>query len=223
MNGKITEKDLYEAIKDIKTNVLPKLNPRRDLKKFERKERVYCEFLDMLVTFTVPIDANPDMHIVVTKSIMEHVNMQPEELLKYAMANVEKNWMMERLDVMLEQFSGLPSERMESPVYVLTATGNTQGASVIISEEIMKAVSDRIGGSVLILPSSIHEVLVMKDPDGSDYENMLLMVRTVNRDVVSDADYLSDNVYVYDNGHFQIITEGLEEEDTKIGFVPITS
>lgn len=43
-----------------------------------------------------------------------------------------------------------------------------------------------------------------KDFEGADILELKAMVLDINRTEISDEDYLSDNVYVYDRGHNQI-------------------
>ena len=52
-------------------------------------------------------------------------------------------------------------------------------------------------GDLLILPSSVHEVLVIPDAGWDDYEELNAMVRAVNRDMVSKEEQLSDHIYRY--------------------------
>lgn len=55
-----------------------------------------------------------------------------------------------------------------------------------------------------LLPSSIHEFLIYPY-DGCTVENLLEVVKDVNRTLVSEIDFLSDNVYYFDkNDNFCI-------------------
>lgn len=57
--------------------------------------------------------------------------------------------------------------------------------------------AEKLQGDLLILPSSIHEVLVIPDTGWQDYEALNAMVRAVNREVVSREEQLSDHIYRY--------------------------
>ena len=63
----------------------------------------------------------------------------------------------------------------------------------------MEKFAERGGCDLYILPSSIHEVLLLKD-DEISAEELRRMVRSVNRGVVDEMDRLSDEVYHYQRG-----------------------
>ena len=51
---------------------------------------------------------------------------------------------------------------------------------------------------MVILPSSIHEVLLLKHEKGMDFKDMRETVMEINRNEVPEEDVLSDSVYLYD-------------------------
>ena len=53
-------------------------------------------------------------------------------------------------------------------------------------------------GDFFILPSSIHELLVVPKQDGMDYSSLEAMVQEVNATQVAPEEKLSDHVYEYD-------------------------
>lgn len=58
-------------------------------------------------------------------------------------------------------------------------------------------VADQVGDRFIVLPSSVHETLVMPSKDESEYEELAHMVRMVNDTQVEAEERLSDHVYVY--------------------------
>lgn len=89
-------------------------------------------------------------------------------------------------------------EGMEDPgLYVVTSKDMRYGASeVFVHEELRQAISKQLGGDFFILPSSIHETLIMGDGYMSG-EELRQMVTSVNRESVTKEEFLSDNVYKY--------------------------
>lgn len=59
-------------------------------------------------------------------------------------------------------------------------------------------------GDYYIIPSSIHEVLLLKKQKGRQMEEsaLLRMVQEVNYETVSERDFLADSLYVYDSTGF---------------------
>ncbi len=84
-------------------------------------------------------------------------------------------------------------------MYVLTNEQQICGATALIYEGVPEIFAKAVGGDYYILPSSIHELLLI--PAGELPKNpcqLCGMVRTVNAEVVSPRDILSDSVYYYD-------------------------
>ena len=83
-------------------------------------------------------------------------------------------------------------------VYCLTNQYKMNGAVGIMSESIQQMVADRVGGDYYVLPSSVHEVLIVPQSAGMDPEELTDMVNTVNEGCVMQDEILSDHVYQYD-------------------------
>jgi len=85
-------------------------------------------------------------------------------------------------------------------MYVLTAAANkTLGASQLYLKDKIKDFADRCECNLYILPSSVHELILLReDFVGDSPEELKEMVREVNETAVSEADFLSNNVYYYD-------------------------
>ena len=71
------------------------------------------------------------------------------------------------------------------------------GASCILYEGVLAEFAERMGSDVIILPSSIHEAILLPDKDEMDYSDMRDMVKSINESEVPDEDILSDQVYRY--------------------------
>ena len=62
----------------------------------------------------------------------------------------------------------------------------------------MEQAAEQVGGDFFVLPSSIHEVLMIPDDGKADYRELEAMVQSINETQVAPADRLSDHVYHYD-------------------------
>lgn len=85
----------------------------------------------------------------------------------------------------------------ETGVYMLTTEQMENGANILTNNKILSEIQDKIG-AYYIIPSSVHEVLILPKSQYSDGKELEDMLRTVNRDVVSEQDRLSDNLLEYD-------------------------
>lgn len=88
-------------------------------------------------------------------------------------------------------------EMAEKPMLCLTNSSMENGASMILQEDLMKRIGELIGSDFYILPSSIHETLLV--PLGvMDVSELSQMVKEVNEIGVELCDRLSDKVLYYD-------------------------
>ena len=73
------------------------------------------------------------------------------------------------------------------------------GAAALFYPGIMKQAAALMEGSYYILPSSVHEVILLPEECAPDFRELEKMVRQINRSQVLPEDRLSDHVYHYDH------------------------
>ena len=62
-------------------------------------------------------------------------------------------------------------------------------------------------GYFYILPSSIHEVILVPESFGLEPERMQEMVKEINQTGVAPEEVLSDSVYYFDGEEIRIVAE----------------
>ena len=87
-------------------------------------------------------------------------------------------------------------ETGENELYILTNASGKYGASVIVKEGVLKKLSDLLG-NYLVIPSSVHELLILPDRGEKTPEELKNLVRDVNNTMDSD-EILSYRVFRYD-------------------------
>ena len=95
-------------------------------------------------------------------------------------------------DVAEMQADGVPD------MTVLSNATKTFGAAAIIYDGVQEALAKRVGGSYYVLPSSVHELLILPATDERIDKNLDVMVKEVNANEVPDGEVLSDHCYFYD-------------------------
>lgn len=103
----------------------------------------------------------------------------------------------------------------ETEIYVLTNSIKTEGAAVMLYPGVLQECAKKIEGDLLILPSSIHELLLIKDNGCLSIDNAQSMVMMINRAEVKTEDVLSDEVYRYDWGERKLMT-ATDRNQTKV-------
>lgn len=86
------------------------------------------------------------------------------------------------------------------PPMVLTNKRRCCGASVLLYPGMMEMIADAAGGSYYVLPSSVDELIIVPDEGNLSLRRLETTVRSINRSIVEEKDFLSDNVYYYDAG-----------------------
>ena len=143
--------------------------------------------------------ADGEASTIVTDQLMKSFDISKEQLFADAKENaprlhppVLKNLM----EVLFQAEPGLMD--MESPLHVATTDVGEHGACVMAYPGFMDQASETLGGSFFVIPSSVHELLFLRDGDGRSVKELNDMVQSVNAQEVQPSDRLSDVSYHYD-------------------------
>ena len=170
-------------------------------------ELPHQEMKDMAVIyrFVLDNDSRGDMmSVTVNNAMLETYGITQEQLHVDALKAMKENrtYSIRPMGVVL---AGLdPSfEESDDPIgppglYVAAMDTKVYGAAVITQPDFMEKAAEVEKGDFFLLPSSIHEVLILKDDGLTDYRELEAMVQTINAAEVQPADRLTDSVYHYD-------------------------
>ena len=82
-------------------------------------------------------------------------------------------------------------------LYILSTDEKIEGAAVLFYTDLIRRFAREKECDVILLPSSIHEFLVLEDSGLRSSSSLRCVVRQVNKDQVEDEEVLSDHVYRY--------------------------
>ncbi len=88
-----------------------------------------------------------------------------------------------------------PDNQLE--MFVLTNKQKLHGASCILYNNVLEEFSSNYNSDLFILPSSIHEVIIVPATKNISKRELTQMVRSVNTEEVDDGEVLADHVYIY--------------------------
>ncbi|MCM1193796.1 MAG: DUF5688 family protein [Butyrivibrio sp.] len=167
----------------------------------------YVEFLDLAICFYYAYSDEMlgEGSILIHNSHMEHWNIKVKDLMIPAGENTPRLFpgsvtpMREMLEKMLEMEEDvLSGPDADIPLLVLTNRRRIHGAACMLYPGML----DRIGrlkkNSFYIIPSSVHEVLILEKTGAESTREIKKIIREVNRQHVSAEEILSDNLYYYD-------------------------
>ena len=86
----------------------------------------------------------------------------------------------------------------KSPLIVLSNENGINGASAILYPQMPKRIYEYVGRNYYLLPSSIHEFLIVPENEMTDPQNLKEIVQDVNENHIAREELLSDSVYYFD-------------------------
>ena len=98
----------------------------------------------------------------------------------------------------------------EAGMYVLLGDRKFFSASLMCVEGIMEQIAAELAGDLIVLPSSIHEVIVLPYSESLDLKELDALVKSVNETTVSREEVLSDHAYLYERGRGYRTQQGIE-------------
>ncbi len=167
----------------------------------------YYRFQDLAVIFYCMLhaDKNNQANILVHNHHLSMWNVTVDELRRIAEKNTPLLLPPEFLPMqtLLKEHNDI----CKLPMYVMSNQYRTNGASVILYEKMLQETADLFHKNLVILPSSIHEVILIPvdSADSATLEKYTQMVREVNESQLADDEILSDHAY-YFNRRTKIIT-----------------
>ena len=96
------------------------------------------------------------------------------------------------------EWMDLTEIRNEASLYVLTNSDRMNGAVYMAVPGVMNRIAKELDADFYILPSSIHECLILPDTGLQDDDWLNHLVSFVNRECVPEEEILTDHVYFYD-------------------------
>ncbi len=140
-----------------------------------------------------------DLIITLHKEILEFLNMQENELWEIAERNTFEETQIVTLAQVLSELTGGDVSEFESmvPLYVVSNISRYLGASAILDMKKIKEMAKEFNiRKFVMLPSSIHECLIMPYDENCDMDKLTNMVDEINLDHVDESEQLADKAYI---------------------------
>ena len=171
----------------------------------------HIRLYDLAVTFrwVARIDDVGVSTSLITNKQVKEWGVSVNDLVLAARQNTPRLFPAQIID-MEEMLAGMVSFTLYPstiPMYILTNKQELNGASALLYGDILKDFANKKGADMYILPSSIHEVIMVPADRINDPTKLLSIVHDANTTVVSIGDVLSDSVYYYDRKKDQILVK----------------
>ena len=158
----------------------------------EKNELLYEMHDDIAVIFYLQeMKGNVRIITPVTRSMAKDLGLEAEELMKIAWKNTitQKNATIRQLSSVL----GIKDDPVG--LYVLSNEDMYFGAVTIFYPGLLETIAEEFGTDLFILPSSVHECLLLPCDGAYDSSFLARIVRAVNETEIEKEDLLSFSVY----------------------------
>lgn len=144
-----------------------------------------------------------DKETLLTEAMKNTQELEPAELVSLTEFFMRTVQMGERSTNLLEE--EMPDEIRESNgAYCLSNRSKCQGAAALFYPGVMDRISEVISSGYYVIPSSIHELIIVPDNSRVKAEDLACLLDEGNRSVVEREDILSYNIFHYDRDKSQL-------------------
>ena len=112
-----------------------------------------------------------------------------------------------------ESFPYIDEVPEKERVYVISNQFEFFGANALLYKEVIGDVANSIGTDCYILPSSVHDLVVLSTDIFGESTKLINLVRETNSEHVRTSDRLSDSIYLYSlaDKKINMVTSPMEE------------
>ena len=169
--------------------------------------------------------------IQITRDMAERMDYPERELMQDAVQNTCSRHPAElvEMDKIMMDIAGLrklsPGDNLlaEKPapaeslsMLILTNADKFFGAAALFYPEVKQQIADVTGGSYYILPSSVHELIILPDNGSFNEQELASMVQSVNSAEVQPEEQLGNKVLYYNAAMDRLmVAVDLDKEQTR--------
>ena len=165
---------------------------------------------DMAVTCSIEVAQTEEQstNILITYDVMKKLGVTKEQLFHDAALYAPKNRPASLRDLgsVMCEIIGEGFIVPDSPLMVACVKGSVHGAAAICYPGFLEKIYDKVG-SFFIIPSSVHELLIIQDEYAPCVSELNSMIQSINRTEVMPHERLSDIAYHYDGVSIETAVE----------------
>ncbi len=168
----------------------------------------YIKYLDFAIIFQIYTEVSfPEFGtITITDELVKKWDVNLETLIRAVLKNTPAIMpcsvlnMAEYIKSKCPEYAKLLTDMAaeDIPIYILTNQRKINGATSLLYPGMLSSLSKKLGGNLLLIPSSIHEFLVMPLNSGVETCGLNEFIREVNATQLTDEEVLGERYYIYD-------------------------
>lgn len=200
--------DFFHDYNSVKSRIFYKLVSFAENKKF-LEDAPHIRWHDLAIVFYYALEDEvmEGASITINRQHMMMWKQNAESLYRIAGRNTRRDMpeLLVSIRELVEDVTGISVQGEDDlPMYVLTNKDKRFGASAMLYSKQMEELAESFGCDLLILPSSVHEVLLLPDDHCQEYTFYRQMVSEVNRTQVEPEEVLSFGLYRYSRANAEI-------------------
>ena len=197
---------ILKSWKEVKTKLDPVVM-NKEWNKEILKNIPYKEKLDLAICCRVILKQNDGkiFSVTVRKNMIDQWGITEEEFWEAVGDCFQKNgYLITSInDLLRNQYYEqdgkdlMDDPEMQTQLYVMTNAYHNWGAAGFFRTDLLKEFSEELKMDLYVLPSSIHEIILMPADGNADKDYLKKMVETINEGCVERKEWLSNQVYYY--------------------------
>jgi NhaP-type Na+/H+ and K+/H+ antiporter len=135
----------------------------------------------------------------ITHDLLSLWNVSEDEVFEIARKNAKYTY--KSMQLVIADLMDIDAEELDlekgDAMYVVTNASKNRGAAALFDFDFLRNVAEELESDFYILPSSLHEIILVLEQEAPAKELLKEMISDVNQTQVSEEEFLSDNVYFY--------------------------
>lgn len=175
---------------------------------FEKNETLlkdipHVPYLDLAIVFYLLLETTEKgaATILITNEMLNYWKISLEHLYSIALENTPHTLYAEckPMHVVIQELLREPLQEdiEESCMFVLSNQYRHFGAACMLYERVLEDIGNQLNEDYFILPSSIHEVIILPSSCCLSHDELDEMIMEINDTQISEEDVLSDHAYYY--------------------------
>lgn len=172
----------------------------------------HTRFLDLAKVYYADCKLNADIpgSFLIHYKHINHWGIDENELLETAEENAPQLYPAHIKDMLSAFMPKIPLDMFEvpkdlaSPMFALSNAENDYGAATVCYKGTLDDFSRKIEDDLVILPSSVHETILLPMHKNGDIDFLKYTVQDSNRTILDRSEFLSDNVYLFNKQNKQL-------------------
>ena len=168
------------------------------------EEIPHRKVLDLAIIYQIVLKMNGSASttLMIRKEHLEQWGVSEKELQENAEKNSENLFPaeMKRMREVICEMIKIDEEEideLDDTIYVLTNQYRMFGAVTLFYQGILEKIGEMLETDFVVIPSSIHEIIILKNTRDIDRMNITEMIRSVNEEQVRREEQLADHPYYY--------------------------